>query len=145
MARIRDRRIKLEQELLIPLDDILDEICMIFKVKPTEILSKSKSRNLTQCREIFAYITIFLPRKHAGVRRIAAAMLRDHTSAVSMREKIRDYIVYNDAVFSRNLDIYKSESKIFKKIASYYFKNNKTMDYVRVYEDIKQIRSMSCV
>lgn len=127
-----------DNRLIIPLDSILDEICQIFDVKPTELISKTRTQELVSYRSMYYYVTAFLDKKQGGVSRVSKALNQDHTSGIHQRQKIKDFLDTNDKDFMEILEKYQRKSSIYKKIEKYYTHIlGKPMDYARAIEHAK--------
>ncbi len=86
-----------EKSDTIDASDIVDAVCKYFKLTPTDIFSKKKTKNVVEPRMIAIYlITELLPMPLVQIGELFGG--RDHTTIIHARDKISEEIKLNPRV-----------------------------------------------
>lgn len=103
-----------------PLDNILEEIAVIFHKSIEELKSHDKNENLVKCRKLYGYVASLITDSRPQI--ISAVINRERTSVIYYKRDVRDNIKTNDHLWNETWNKYVSESKIWQQ---YYLPDKK--------------------
>jgi len=95
-------------------EELLEEICAIFKMPKKLIVGKCRERQLVRVRHYYCYIGHSFYKKFFSLKKLAEPINRDHTSIINGRDSIRDYIDTEDAFIIENINKIKSLLEIIE-------------------------------
>lgn len=96
-----------------PLEDILNDVAMVFNSAIPMVRSSCKKEKYVICRRIYYYATKYLT--NAPLKNVGALLNKDHTNVLFHRGKCNNWINQEDKLFTHAWDKYKRESKIWNK------------------------------
>lgn len=123
-------------------DFIIKDLCDVFKIKVTDLISKKRIPSIVTCRQVFYYITAFLEGKQIRIKDISGALNKDYTIVIKQRRLIKNYIEVRDEKFLDALKTYELNSFVYKKVKEYYQSKNKVMDYGEAFKSSHYTRSI---
>lgn len=118
----------------ITLDDIIIDLCEVFRIKITDFMSKKRDPVFVTYRQIFYYITTYFDRKKIRPTDVSNAVNRDHSLIIRQRRSIIGFMEIKDDRLMLALKVYQLKSSIYKKVEDYYKSIGKTMNYEEAFE-----------
>lgn|SRR5574341_1940183 len=102
----------------ITMDQVLEEVCLIFEESPVMVKSKSRERKYLFCRYIIAYVIYTLMQ--ATLKEVANYLGgKDHTTIVASNEKVRTWIRLKDPAFYEYWLKYTEGSQIWNRYSKH--------------------------
>lgn len=102
----------------ITMDQVLEEVCLIFEESPVMVKSKSRERKYLFCRYIIAYVIYSL--MNATLKDVANYLGgKDHTTIVASNEKVRTWIRLKDPAFYEYWLKYTEGSQIWNRYSNH--------------------------
>jgi hypothetical protein len=93
------------------LDEILEDICAVFKQNVIMVKSTRKCRKYVICRRIYNYVSHVLTNQ--SITEIASLINRDHSSCLTLLRQSFDCFEINDPSFTGEWGAYISKSIIW--------------------------------
>lgn len=94
-----------------PLEDILNDVAMVFNVAIPMVRSSCKKEKYVLCRRIYCYAAKYLT--DAPLKNVGILLNKDHTNVLWHRNKCSQWITSGDTIFTHAWNKYKVESKIW--------------------------------
>jgi chromosomal replication initiation ATPase DnaA len=95
------------------IDEVFQDVCLIFDQSPVMVKSKSRERKYLFCRYIVGYVSYLLCR--ATLKEIGRYFGgKDHTTILAANQKVKDWIKVNDPDFMLAWTTYTESSEIWK-------------------------------
>lgn len=95
------------------LEDILDDVAIVFEASIVMVRSTCKKEKYVLCRRIYFYATKYLT--DASLKNVGALLNKDHTNPLWHRLKCKQWLIDGDEIFTRAWNKYKVESKIWNQ------------------------------
>lgn len=122
-------------------DFIVKDLCNVFCIKVSDLVSRRKTNSLATYRQIYYYITTFFDKSQMNIKMISEAINKDHTLIIKQRRTIIDLIEVKDTAFMEALKVYQVKSFVYTKVKQYYESQGKTMNYEKAFEAIHYQRA----